>query len=163
MQILKRLAVTLALTTIPLACGPSEEASVASLKAGPPDLRMSGIAMIMLLPDGTQVGVLNGGTFHVPCNTNGFRGKYRYENIGESAAGAHKNVSGINGGTQYPFSQAAINPSTVRYAFASFGSVAVPNVETKLTLRLDGPGLGVISEALESNNQFVAKVVRDCP
>lgn len=163
MQILKRLALALALTTVPLACGPGQDASTASLKAGPPNLRFSGIAVIMLLPNGAQVGVLNGDTFHVPCETNGFRAKYRYQNNGESAAGAHKNVSGINGGTQYPFTQAPLNASTIRYAYASFGKIPVANVETKLTIKLDGPGIGAVAEANEGDNQFVAKVVRDCP
>jgi hypothetical protein len=41
--------------------------------------------------------------------------------------------------------------------------VPVPNVATKLSIRLDAPGVGVVAEGVETNNLWVAKVTRYCP
>jgi hypothetical protein len=79
------------------ACGSSEDAS--QLMAGPADLRFGGAGVEILLPYlATPVTVPNGGSFHVKCDLQGFRARYRYENVGESAAAAHTNASGVAGG-----------------------------------------------------------------
>lgn len=155
---------TLASTALALAlsaCGTAPEAALSELRAGPPDLRFSGIPVTIYLPSGGTVDVLNGATFQIPCNTTGFRAKYRYENAGQSGAATHNNQSGVIGGATYNFAQNALPMSTLRYAWASFGGVPA-NVEQKIWMRLDS-GPAVVGESNELNNAWVAKVVRTCP
>jgi hypothetical protein len=141
------------------ACGGSVDAS--RTLAGPPDLRFSGIPVQVYTPSGATIAVDNGATFHVPCQTTGFRARYRYENAGGSIAGAHTNSSMAAGSAVYPFAQAAMGAGVLRYAWASFGAVNPPNTAVKLAIRLDSAA--VVAEASEANNLWVAKVVRDCP
>lgn len=155
---------TLGVMAMMSGCGQGGDGELSQIKAGPPDLRFSGIPVQMYVPGAAApVDVLNGGTFKVPCNTPGFRARYRYENVGQSPAAAHSNASQVTGSGTYAFAQAAMGAGTLRYAFASFGAVAAPNIETKLSIRLDAPGVGAVWEADEANNVWVAKVIRSCP
>ncbi len=158
-----KLIVVFAFSAAISACG-SSDSSPSALKAGPADLRFVGSTVEMLLPPSSApVTVAAGTAFKITCGTQGFRARYRYGNSGQSPAPAFKNASGIVGGGTYQFDQAAIAPGATRWAHASFGQVAVANVETKLSIRLDAPGVGVVAEGSETNNTWVAKVVRVCP
>ena len=127
-----------------------------------PDLKFASANVQVYVPSlGVFSPVAYGATFSVPCNTNGFRARYRYGNYGPVSAGAHVNQSQVVGSGAYSFAQSTLTAGTLRETFASFGAIVVPNSPTKLAIRLDSTF--VVGESDESNNTWVAKVVRNCP
>lgn len=160
-MLIKALLIPASLTALLSACGTPDETTSQVAAAGP-DLRFASANVDMALPGGgALVPVAQGSTFTIPCNTSGFRGRYRYGNSGNVGAGAHTNRSHTAGSGAYSFAQAALGAGLARMAWASFPAVPAANTPTIIAIRLDSTL--AIAESVETNNAWWAKVVRQCP
>jgi hypothetical protein len=129
---------------------------IADLKFNPP--------FVVIHPTvGAAIPLPPGGLAELPCNATAFRVHYYYRNGGGALAPGHVNRSWISFFPPVTHPMPALAALQSTSGWFSHAAPLVANAHYSYAIDLDAVGNLVTPELSETNNRFLARIVRRCP